>query len=491
MVILDLMKINLNSDYLVPCIMGTEHELSITIEQRKNVTFDEVYDDDSDDIDDESGTVSQDSLFFESIEDNTLVHLNNLEPSIKTLTNGGVVSSIFSRPLEIATPECKDPKELVTYSIASRLLIKKWVRDYLLENYSLIRSISINERVIDSYGNTWGEHDNFALLPSESGYGVIQSVTPPLIWLHLLTRGVISGAGAVSGRGGRCWSISQKLPTVGTIHDKKWGSTGMFGDDERLEIRCSDKNISEWAHLMRIGSAALVLALTRSGFNIDKLGVDEQFYDVTKAGDYDALHTSKTGDVKLSYDAKIAITIQKILAEASLEMLEKYDSSANLYKQIALKWHQFSEKLEKASMTDQPLDLSQFLESDWASKFYTIQNRMKTDISKGYLREPYDYNARAQDIMYDRITFDCPISGAKIYETEGIGFKLNNRVSSRKFINQKNINESIATPPSLSRGEKRTKFIKFLIDSDCSVTSFDWSFITWEDKDGNYHERRF
>lgn len=472
--------------------MGTEHELSISFEPRKKIIIDEL---DLNYLDRNNNDgyyeTSNDELLYESITEGTIADINNSAPTIKVLSNGGVLSHIYGRPMEIATPECKDPKELLTYSLASRLLIKKWIKDYISDNSSTMRSISINERVIDSIGNTWGEHDNYSLLPEESGYGVIQSVTPPLIWLHLLTRGVITGAGTVKGSGGRCWSLSQKIPTIYKIHDKKWGSTGMWGNDERLEIRCSDKNVSEWAHLLRLGSAALVLALTRTGFDIEKLGIEEDLYDIKKVGDYDAVHTSRTGQVKLSYEAKIAVSIQKILAEASLEMLDKYGSSSNIYKQIAHKWLGFAEKLEKASLIYQPLDLTQFMESDWASKFYTIQCKIKSDTEKGYSREPYDYSARAQDIMYDRISFECPISGAKVYEAEGPGFKLNNRISSRRIANQKDINQSMSNTPDLSRSESRTKFINFLMETGCAITSFDWSCITWEDNVGNKHERHF
>lgn len=487
------MKNKINEDQLLPAMMGTEHELSITFEPRKKIILDEFDINYFDKKNNEDGYYqnSNDELLYDSVTEGTIADINISAPTIKVLSNGGVLSHIYGRPMEIATPECKDPKELLTYSLASRLLIKKWIKDYISQNSSTIRSISINERVVDSIGNTWGEHDNYSLLPEESGYGVLQSVTPPLIWLHLLTRGVVTGAGAVKGSGGRCWSLSQKISTVINIHDKKWGSTGMWGDDERLEIRCSDKNVSEWAHLVRIGSAALVLALTRTGFDIEKLGIQEDLYEINKISDYDAVNTSKTGQVKLTYEAKIAVSIQKILAEASLEMLDKYGSPSFVYKQIAHKWLGFAEKLEKASLIDQPLDLTQFMESDWASKFYTIQSKIKSDTDKGYSRVPHDYCARAQDIMYDRISFESPISGAKVYEVEGPGFKLNDKISSRRIANKNDINFSMGNTPDLSRSESRTKFINFLIETGCAIMSFDWSCITWEDNTGTIHERHF
>ena len=487
------MKKTISDDGIFPRLMGSEHELSILFTKRHKfiLTSDELPDDELKYPDLVYKDATHPWTFYEAINDHVIVGLDDYVPSIKVLHNGGVVSSISDRPLEIATPECFNPKQLITYSIASRLLLKKWLCDYLNEQSSDLRSISINERVIDSHGNTWGEHDNYSLHPEESGIGAIESVTPQVLWLHLLTRGTVTGSGVVNGGGGRCWSTSQKIPTVSSIYDKKWGSTAMWGDNDRLEIRCSDKNVSEWAHLIRIGSAALVLALARNGFSIESIGINSDQLDMKKVGDYDGLHVQKNGETRLTYEAKIGITVQRVLAEASLELIDKYDQSASQYAFIAKEWLAFAERLEKASQLDGSLDLSSFLESDWAAKFYGIQNRIQKDNKEGVKREPDDYTSRAQDILYDRILLDAPLAGEKVYEAEGTGFKLNKCISARKIINQKDAVTAMDNAPNMSRAEARSDFIRFLVESGCTVNSFDWSSVTWLDLEGESHERSF
>lgn len=490
------MKKSINQDGVLPSLMGTEHELSIAFNKRISInpySLDDLEIDihrDPTSLIDDFNSINSDS-FFNEVSRGVLTTSESYAPLIKLLENGGVLYAISGRPLEIATPECLSPKQLVTYSIASRLLIKKWLADYLQENSNDIRSIAINERVVDSHGNSWGEHDNYSLLPEESGYGVVVSCTPPLIWAHLLTRGTITGSGMVPNTGSRPWSMSQKIGTVSSIYDKKWGSSAMFGYDERLEIRCSDKNVSEWSHLIRVGSMALVLALTRTGFTLDDIGIDFEQYDQNKILAYDNLHVSSKGDVRLTYDSKISVSVQRILAEASLEMLDDYDQTASEYKMIAQKWLAFAEKLEKAANSDAPIDLSQFLETDWASKFYTIQNKIKADIDSGSHRDPLDIKSRAQDILYDRLLLDTPMAGSKVYESEGLGFKLNNRIPSRKIVNIKDINQSLDTAPQYSRADSRVKFLKVLKEIGCVINSFDWQRISWEDPDGEIHERFF
>lgn len=475
------------SDSLIPKMMGTEHELSLVFNHRKNDSYTENLDIELFEDDEEYFNV-QSIYRVPTYPDNVL--WENQFSNLKILENGSLLQDLNERPLEIATPECSKPSELLAYSLAARELVCQWAEHLLENNSNKLRSVSLHERVIDSHGNTWGEHDNYSLNSGEKHWGDTPGMTPGILWLHILTRGCVSGAGHINGRTNE-WALSQKLPTVTEINNKKWGSTGLHSDHERLEVRCSDKNISQWSHMMRLGSMALVMALARVGYKSNKLGFsDDDVENLSNIGAFDRVAVNKLGEIKFSHDAKIAVTIQKSLAEACLDVIEK-EGLGDEYKNIAKAWYSHCEKLDKEIFTDKSIELSNFLHTDWAAKFYFIQQRLKNDSNNGQARGPFDYQSLAQDLYYDRIHFDAPMVRGKVYKVDGLGYKLNKRIKQRTVLASHAIKQALNNPPDTTRASDRVKLLKELNDKGCFVEYVEWDMIEWMDDNQSTYKHYF
>lgn len=464
-------------------MMGTEHELSVVFNSRRNPEEDLL----SENYDPEVYEYRPLSLYDVPSESRGIVWRNQSD-TLKILNNGSFLQEFTDRPCEIATPECSKPSELLAYSLATREIISEWA-SYLLENNSLnYRSVSLHERVIDSHGNTWGEHDNFSLNSDEKHWVDLSGLTPGVIWLHILTRSCVSGSGHVNNTD-RGWTLSQKLPTVKEINNKTWGSTGFFGNQSRIEIRCSDKNVSQWSHMMRIGSMALILALARTGYKTNDLGFDEEdVFDQKYIGTHDRLHVNKDGEVKFTHDAKTAISIQKSLAEACLDLAIK-EGFDDEYKFIAKEWFKHCEKLELEIYSQDSVDLSNFLHTDWASKFYIIQQKISNEYNNGF-KKPFGYEASAQDLIYDRILFDRPMYNSKIYRIDGHGYKLNKRFKQRVLIGEKAVKNAMISPPN-TRAKLRVELIKDLENQNCDIEYVEWDIIEWLDSNRHSFKHYF
>lgn len=476
------------SDNILPNMMGTEHELSLLFNYRASSEVDDVRDINSilqsqEESLDSSSLYQVPSLLDEVIWENDFGNQ-------KILKNGGVFQEFQIGPLEIATPECSKPAELLSYSLAAREQVCNWTQFLVQNNSDTLRSVSLHERVVDSCGNTWGEHDNYSLNSSECHWSDDPDNIPRLIWLHALTRGCVSGAGHVNGQVNG-WSLSQKLPTVSDINGKKWGSTGLFCNDERLEIRCSDKNISQWSHLIRIGSMALVMALERSGFDIEGIGFkDSEIEKKSNIGTFDKLLVNSKGDVKFSHDAKIAVSVQKALAEACMLLVEK-EGMDDEYKSIARSWYSHCENLDKEVFSGSSIQLDKFLHTDWASKFYLIQKKYTNDLENGTIRIPFDYQAQAQDLYYDRILFDAPVAKGKIYRVEGYGYNFNKRLKQRNIIAASAIKNAMANAPQSTRAGERITLLNELNDNKHKVENVRWNMVQWTESDQSTYKHYF
>lgn len=481
---------NNSRDRVIPEMMGTEHELSVVFKPRDSHLLKQYNDEsyDSPDID-FINTQGLEHLYDTPTTSGDVIW-ENPTSSVKVIKNGSVFMEYNGRPLEIATPECSSPKQLVAYSIASRILITEWARTLLDDKSDSIRSISIHDRVIDAHGNTWGEHDNYSFNAGQKKWGYNADETPPVIWLHALTRGCVTGAGFINGHR-RQWTLSQKLPTVTEISNKKWGSTGFFNCDNRLEVRCSDKNVSQWSHVTRIGSMAMVMALAHTGFDTSRLGLDkDSIYDEKLIGTFDLIRVNKLGGIEFTSVTKIANSIQRLLSEACLEAIEKGDIPDE-YKGIASGWHRHCDLLESEFKKAGPLDLSQFMYTDWAAKFYLVEQKIKDDIPKKTERSPFDYTAMAQDLYYDRILLDAPEPYGKIYEIEGTGYKLNKRIPKRSILGAVALKDAINYPPSTTRASERVQKIVDLKDNDCHIDFVDWDMIEWIDENNDTYKHYF
>ena len=200
-----------------------------------------------------------------------------LAPEIEThlvnavLTNGARYYVDHAHP-ELATPECSDPLQCVTYDrAAEEILIRSMAAaDELLPPDE---SIVIHKNNSDGKGNSYGCHENY-LVDREVPFGrIVAHITP-----FFVTRQIFAGAGKIgceaSGplEGDVPFQISQradffeeevglettlKRPIVNT-RDEPHADTRKY---RRLHVIIGDANMSEVQTYLKLGTTALVLAM--------------------------------------------------------------------------------------------------------------------------------------------------------------------------------------------------------------------------------------
>lgn len=469
----------IDPELLMPKMMGTEIELSFSYKPREENSKEKATKNSAPDYDAKLFQLAKYLLDAVHVDDNTI-----------TTSNGSVFMQICSdRPLEIATPECNNPKELVAYTEAARTIIRQCSKEFLNEYQDNIRSISIHDRVIDSNETTWGVHDNYSKLPHEADYGLEIDKTPSMLLIHLLTRSSISGSGWVNQESinNGSWMMSQKTPSIKKLIYKSWSSSAMSGDDDRLEVRCSDNNLSEWAQVMRLGSMALVLALVRTGYTHEMIGIDDSFLNLYEVGSYDELLVNKDGEVKLTKAAKRGLMVQRRLAEASCHLLDIYEDFDPGYKKIARDWLEFTERLTDES-DNGSIDLLNYMETDWASKFYIIQKKIKNSEDP---RTPYDFKSLQTDLLYDRTMFDAPMIDGKIFCIESIADQINKKYPRRRILDNSIRKQALSDIPKGGQAELRHKKINDILDNNGLISDIEWRAITWTDEDDNEHITKF
>jgi len=236
---------------------------------------------------------------------------------------------------------------------------------------------------------------------------------------------------------------------------------------------------------------AMVLALARTGFDTSRIGLDsDSVYDEKIIGTFDLIRTKRHGELEFTHVSKIANSIQRLISEACLEAIEKGDIP-NSYKPIASEWYKHCELLDAECKKDEVLNLTKFMYTDWGSKFYLIQQRLIADMANGIERNPFDYTAMAQDLYYDRILLDAPEPNGKIYEVEGTGYKLNNRIPERNILGSLDIKNATNYPPGTTRAFERVQKVIELNDSNCHIDYVDWDMIEWIDSNHDTYKHYF
>lgn len=125
-----------------------------------------------------------------------------------------------------------------------------------------------------------GCHDNlsFTSTASEVENLTNKSAVTKLWNLHLLTRGFVTGAGLVSeGEVKFAQKMTENLTVLGykAFLPRMIRSTICYPSLGRLEVGCSDVNLSYWASTMRVGAAALIHAASQTSLAtrlIDEIG---------------------------------------------------------------------------------------------------------------------------------------------------------------------------------------------------------------------------
>ena len=186
------------------------------------------------------------------------------------LENGSrLYLDVGSHP-EYATAECDSLKDLVAQDKAGEAILRELVghAQQQLDEEGVRGDIFLFKNNTDSSGNSYGCHENYCIERIED-LGRLEQVFIPF----LITRQIFAGAGkVVTNAQGTFYSMSQRAehmwesissattrsrPIINT-RDEPHADPEKY---RRLHVIVGDSNMSEYATFMKVGTAAVVLAM--------------------------------------------------------------------------------------------------------------------------------------------------------------------------------------------------------------------------------------
>lgn len=190
------------------------------------------------------------------------------------LGNGGRLYVDRGGHPEYATPECRSILDLIAYERAGDRIVQEMTHWADQKNTSRRAGaeLKIFKNNVDSYGNTYGGHENYLISPkaAENIHGIIP---------FLVTRQIFAGTGRVWRRkeaNTMAFQISQRADFFNqTYSDRTSEVRGIIntrkreifrqGENRRLHIIVGDSNMSEVAIGLKIGTTVLILRLLEDG----------------------------------------------------------------------------------------------------------------------------------------------------------------------------------------------------------------------------------
>lgn len=392
---------------------------------------------------------------------------------------GGAADSGAATNIERATPECSTPQELVTYIRAGELLIQKVVENFVAiesaDDDSTIKS-RIQRRVVDSTGNRKGCHDNFGIYIDDPDSFLLDNKLS--LTNHLATRSFVTGAGHVQSKRLR---YAQKINGLSDVVGYGYMGTMMRIEREggdrtsRLEIRCNDVNISDWAALIRIGSTALVLAINKTPL-ASQLADDYYQHPIELAKRHNQLQIYNDFTLDNSKIDFSAVDYQQKIAALALDKLQLYvDDLPMEYFEIAKELYNYCEDYKKVARRDETIELLAD-RADWAAKYILLLKNVKEDNKYGIHRRLTDVKSQAVDLRYDYIGISAR-GGELQPSVYGLAYKLRNRGSFKKTVPLRRVLGAYQHAPIDTRAALRADLLKTR-----EVTYCDWNII--EIKDG-------
>ncbi len=375
--------------------------------------------------------------------------------------------------VELATPEVKTPVDQAVYITANALLYEKGLRDFTIEKSRFSKksvAAIFQRRVIDQKGNTWGCHDNFSVRDAIDYNELVSDQNKPIsrIWLGFLMSRVIITGSMYIGSDRTCFSQKLSQPHE-NFNSYGYNNSMLRVNNEhgqRLEIRCCDINIQDWATVARIGGAGLLLAATQTSL-VEEL-INSPHYDIQwpRDDDWNNIPIKKNLQLTTSDHLKAHIATQRFTFQTILNGYEKATKKPipPIYKQIGKSILKFCDDLE--AVAEEKTDIDTLVgRADWATKLYAIRRNMQKfdnrvlgdDLSKYY------------DMLYDQIKIMIKTDGSVSID-RGYGHKMSEK---RSFYREKLsiLETAIAKPPAKSRAAIRVNVAKSLGNQ---ATSCNW-----------------
>jgi proteasome accessory factor A len=359
------------------------------------------------------------------------------------LENGSrLYLDVGSHP-EYATAECDSLVDAVAQDKAGESILRELV-EYAqgqLSDEGIRGDIYLFKNNTDSTGNSYGCHENYCIERIDDLSRLEQVFIP-----YLISRQIFTGAGkVVTNAKGTAYSMSQRAEHIweaissATTRSRPIINTRdePHADPEkyrRLHVIVGDSNMSEFATYLKLGTAAVVLAMIEDRNTVLR--------DYNMASPINALRDisydlwSKE-PVKLSNGRDLtALEIQDDLCERAEQFLEGHSLPADQVHAVQL-WREVIEQYR-----NDPMALADRV--DWIAKLQIIEReRERSGV------ELSDPKIALIDLLYHDTNFD-----------RGLYYRRQARGHFRRVVTDEQVALATHTPPPTTRAHMRGTFIK-------------------------------
>jgi proteasome accessory factor A len=359
------------------------------------------------------------------------------------LENGSrLYLDVGSHP-EYATAECDTLIDAVAQDKAGESILRELV-EYAqgqLSDEGIRGDIFLFKNNTDSTGNSYGCHENYCIERIDDLTRLEQVFIP-----YLISRQIFTGAGkVVTNAKGTAYSMSQRAEHIweaissATTRSRPIINTRdePHADPEkyrRLHVIVGDSNMSEFATYLKLGTAAVVLAMIEDRNTVLR--------DYNMASPINALRDisydlwSKE-PVKLTNGRDLtALEIQDDLCERAEQFLQGHPLPADQVHAVQL-WREVIEQYR-----NDPMGLADRV--DWIAKLQIIEReRERSGV------ELSDPKIALIDLLYHDTSFE-----------RGLYYRRQARGHLRRIVSDEEIATATNTPPPTTRAHMRGTFIK-------------------------------
>ena len=359
------------------------------------------------------------------------------------LENGSrLYLDVGSHP-EYATAECDSITDVVAQDKAGEAILRELVEhaQAQLSEEGIRGDIFLFKNNTDSTGNSYGCHENYCIERIDDLSRLEQVFIP-----YLVSRQIFTGAGkVVTGVKGTAFSMSQRAEHIwesissATTRSRPIINTRdePHADPEkyrRLHVIVGDSNMSEFATFLKIGTAAVVLAMIE-----DRTTVLRDYNMVSPINalreiSYDLWSKEP---VKLANGRDLtALEIQEDLCERAESFILTHDLPHDQVRAVGL-WREVIEQYRS-----DPMALADRV--DWIAKLQIIEREQERSGAK--LSDP---KIALIDLLYHDTSYE-----------RGLYYRREARGHFRRMVTHDQISEATSTPPATTRAHMRGTFIK-------------------------------
>lgn len=375
---------------------------------------------------------------------------------------------------EYATPECDSVLDAVLHDKAGEIFLEAVRADSVgkrvlaagdsgVEDEVLVRNIILSKNTAVFTNRTSvankrdlcvGCHENYYTYFSFDPQWLEKNRFSKFLLPFLASRVVISGAGGIRPMGrGKKYVVSQRAFSIATecgslvTEQRPFITFKPVASEEfiRLQVNCSDPNMSPFAAFLKIGTAHLVLRVFEEKKNIsppvcflDNVRAMQQFALDTRAG----IRVRDTAGKRYL----TAVQAQKEYLELVLKYLRDLNEEERKIIQL---WQWTLEKLE-----ENPEELHRHL--DWVTRLYWLR------------KLGYDFND-PKAVLFD-------FSYSDISE-KGVYNKLRKTGKVEEFVTDEQILHALYNPPP-TRAALRARYIRhFLSRNTLRPCIIDWDYV--------------